>query len=74
MVDEHYAQICCTNLYQRSLGRNLEFNLEVYGGEFARDLPRYVENVSDRSSPLGLHGLVNRSFPIRLIDATARLL
>lgn len=73
IVDEHYTQIGSANLDPRSLRLNFEFNLEVYDEGFAKELTEHVEKTIDRSSPLGLHDLANRSFPKRLLDSTARL-
>lgn len=73
LVDGHYALVGSTNLDERSLRLNFEFNLEVHDEAFVARLERHFEEACAGARELSLEDVDGRSLPVRLRDAGARL-
>lgn len=72
VVDRQWAFIGSSNLDMRSLRLNFEINVESYGEDLAGSIEDFV--MSHRRRRLTHHDLDNRSAPVKLRDAAARLL
>ncbi|NHN88900.1 cardiolipin synthase [Acetobacter sp. LMG 1627] len=71
VVDRQWTFIGSSNLDARSLRLNFEINVESYGAAFASQIDDFI--LGHRKHRLTHHTLDERSLPIRLRDATARL-
>ncbi|MCP5043592.1 MAG: cardiolipin synthase [bacterium] len=73
LIDHDYALIGSSNLDPRSLRLNFEFNLEVCGGAFPRELECHFEQALAQSTEVSLEQLEARPLWMRLRDAFAAL-
>ncbi|MCP4037829.1 MAG: cardiolipin synthase, partial [bacterium] len=73
LLDHDYALIGSSNLDPRSLRLNFEFNLEVCGGAFPRELECHFEQALAQSTEVSLEQLEARPLWMRLRDAFAAL-
>lgn len=73
VVDGAWSFIGSTNLDPRSLRLNFEFNLEVYGRDFAGRLEALLDEKSAGAREITLADVNSRSLPVRLRDGLARL-
>jgi cardiolipin synthase len=74
IVDDHYVLLGSANLDPRSMRLNFEFDLEVYDGELGALLARHVDEARAASREVDFAEVEGRSLPVRLRDASARLL
>jgi len=73
LVDDDFSLIGSSNLDPRSLRLNFEFNLEIYDRRLTRQLAGHFDKARERSRPVTLIQLANRSLPRRLLDGAAKL-
>ncbi|NHO32303.1 phospholipase D-like domain-containing protein [Acetobacter fallax] len=71
-VDRSWAFIGSSNLDMRSLRLNFEINVECYSSGFACEIDDFIAR--HRKRRLTHHDLDERSFPVQLRDAAARLM
>lgn len=73
IVDDFYVNLGSANLDPRSLQLNFEFNMEVYDARLGDELSAFFDSVRANSRPVTDAMLSNRSFLVRLRDATFQL-
>lgn len=73
LVDDVYALVGSTNLDPRSFRLNFEFNLEIYSQTLATQLKNHFDLARKNSHELTLAENQERSFSLKILDATAKL-
>ena len=74
LIDHEWCLFGSLNLDPRSMFLNFELTLAIYDAGFARELGQLIDGYRVQSRPLELAECLNRSFPERLVQDTARLL
>ena len=73
IVDGHWVSFGSANWDARSLRLNFELNVECYGRDFAREMEQIVAKKLRGARKVTLAEADQRSLPVKLLDATARL-
>lgn len=73
IIDDVYALVGSTNLDPRSFRLNFEFNLEIYDKDMVGNLCHHIASAREKSRELTLAEIEERSMPIKLLDAFAKL-
>lgn len=73
VVDDRWSLIGSGNWDARSLRLNFEFNVEVYGKQFAHQISQHIEAKRKVSQLLTLADVDGRALPVRLRDGVAKL-
>jgi cardiolipin synthase len=73
IVDGHWVLLGSANWDARSLRLNFELNVECYGREFAHQMEKVIEKKILGAHEVTKAGADARIFPVKLLDAIARL-
>ena len=73
IVDGHWVFIGSANWDARSLRLNFELNVECYGRDFALEMQKVIAKKLSAAREVTLAEVDARSYPVKLLDALARL-
>ena len=73
IVDGHWVSFGSANWDARSLRLNFELNVECYGRDFAQEMEKVIKKKLHGAHEVTQAEVDNRSLPVKLLDAIARL-